>query len=90
LGGFIHNSYLDAARDKRITRILEPIAACPDDKRFVVKIRKRHAFSLRKSMIFWNGQHIWFFEENSTREFRGAVIKDREYNIELPVSEQFD
>jgi hypothetical protein len=90
LGGFIHNSYLDAARDKRIARILEPIAARPDDKRFVVKISKRHAFSLREAMIFWNGQYIWFFKDNPTREFRGAVIKDREYSIELPISEQFD
>ncbi len=55
-----------------------------------MKISKRHAFSLREAMIFWNGQYIWFFEENPTREFRCAVIKDREYSIELPISKQFD
>jgi hypothetical protein len=41
-------------------------------------------------MIFWNGQYIGFFEENPTLEFRGAVIEDRKYGIELPFSEQFD
>jgi hypothetical protein len=90
LGGFIYNSYLNAVRDKRIARVFEPIAACPDDERFVVKIGKRHAFLAYEAMIHWNGQHIGLLEENPTRKFGGAIIEDREYSINLPFSEPFD
>jgi hypothetical protein len=38
------------------------LSACSDNERFVMKISKRHAFSLREAMIFWNGQHIWLLE----------------------------
>jgi hypothetical protein len=74
LSGFVYNSYLDAARDKCIARILEPIAAWPDDERFVVEISNSHFFSLREAMIYWNGQNIGFLEENPTLEFEGVVI----------------
>ena len=90
LGGVIHNSYLEAARDKRMARVLEPIAAWPDDERLAFEISERHAFSLREAMSFGNGQQIRFFEENPGRKFRGAFIEDREYSIELPISEQFN
>ncbi|TPV97341.1 MAG: hypothetical protein USCAAHI_03240 [Beijerinckiaceae bacterium] len=55
-----------------------------------MKLSNRHAFSLREAMIYRNGQHIGIFEQNSTLEFRGVIIEDREYSIELPFSEQFD
>src|ERR1700731_4591802 len=73
-----------------MARVLEPIAACPDDERLAFEISKRHAFSLREAMSFGNGQHIRFFEENPSRKFRGAFIEDREYRVELLFSEHLD
>jgi hypothetical protein len=59
---------------------LEPIAACPDNEGLVVKLADLHAFAPREAMIFWNGQHIWFFEENPTREIQGAPVEIREHS----------
>ncbi len=45
-----------------------------------MKLADLHAFAPREAMIFWNGQHIWFFEENPTREIQGAPVEIREHS----------